>query len=177
MPNTYEAIATQTLGSAAASVTFSSIPSTYTDLVIVCSIQSTSSANTDTRYHLRFNNDSGTNYSTTFLLGNGSTASSTRDTNRAQIDNVTPISTSPEFTPVIYNVLNYANTTTNKTTLQRAGQNNNTSGGGGGGAILMGAAVSLYRSTSAINRVDINCAVNGQFATGSTFSIYGIKAA
>jgi len=174
--NTYEAIATQTLGSAAASVTFSSIPSTYTDLVIICLMQSTSIANADSRYHLKFNNDGANNYSTTYLVGNGSTASSSRDTNRAQIDNLTPISTSPEFTLVTFNVLNYSNSTTFKTTLQRAGQQNNNAGTGGSGS-LIGSAVSLYRSTTAINRVDINCAVNGQFATGSTFSLYGIKAA
>jgi hypothetical protein len=177
MPSTYEPIATQTLGSAATTVTFSSISGSFTDLVIVASIQSTASANADTRCWLRFNNDSATNYSTTYLLGNGIAASSARDTTRAQVDNVTTISTTPQFTPVIYNVMNYSNATTYKTALQRSGQNNNTSGGGGGGGILMGAAVSLWRSTSAITRVDLTCAVNGQFATGSTFTLYGVKSA
>jgi hypothetical protein len=176
MASTYEAIATQTLSSAAASVTFSSISGTYTDLVIILSVQSTSAANTDTRPWLRLNNDSATNYSTTYLLGNGTSASSTRDSNRSQVDNVTPISTTPEFTLVTYNVLNYSNGTTYKTTLQRAGQQNNNAGSGGVGS-LVGTAVSLWRSTAAINRVDVICGVNGQFAIGSTFTIYGIKAA
>jgi hypothetical protein len=176
MPSTYEPIATQTLSSAATSVTFSSIPSTYTDLVIILSVQSTSAANTDTRYWLRYNNDSATNYSTTYLVGNGTSVSSTRDSNRSQIDNLTPISTTAEFTPVTYNVFNYSNATTYKTTLQRAGQQNNNTGVGGTGS-FMGTAVSLWRSTAAINRVDVVCAVNGQFAIGSTFTIYGIKAA
>jgi hypothetical protein len=174
--NTYDAIATQTLSSAATTVTFSSISGSYTDLVIICSVQSTSAANTDSRYWLRLNNDSATNYSTTYLVGNGTAASSTRDSNRSQIDNVTPISTTAEFTPVTYNVLNYSNATTYKTTLQRAGQKNNNTGVGGTGS-FMGAAVSLWRSTAAINRVDIVCAVNGQFAIGSTFTLYGIAAA
>ena len=176
MPTTYTPIATQTLGSAAASVTFSSISGTYTDLIVVCSMQSTASTNTDTRYWLRFNNDSATNYSTTYLLGTGAAASSSRDTTRAQVDNVTPLSTSSEFTFATFNVLNYSNSTTNKTTLQRAGQQNNNTGTGGAG-YFMGAAVSLWRSTAAINRVDIVCAVNGQFATGSTFTLYGVKSA
>jgi hypothetical protein len=176
MATTYEPIATQTLSSAAASVTFSSISGTYTDLVIICSIQSTSAANTDSRYWLRFNNDSATNYSTTYLVGNGTAASSTRDSNRSQIDNLTPISTTAEFTLVTYNVMNYSNATTYKTALQRAGQQNNNTGVGGTGSFV-GTAVSLWRSTAAINRVDVICAVNGQFAIGSTFTIYGIKAA
>lgn len=168
-------IATQTLSSAATSVTFSSIASTYIDLVIICSIQSTSAANTDSRYWLRFNNDAATNYSTTYLLGNGTSASSTRDSNRSQIDNLTAISTADEFTPVIYNLLNYSNASNYKTTLQRAGQQNNNTGVGGSGS-FMGTAVSLWRSTSAINRIDIICGVNGQFATNSTFTLYGIRA-
>lgn len=176
MPSTYEPIATQTLSSAASSVTFSSISGSYTDLVIILSVQSTSAANTDSRYWLRFNNDSATNYSTTYLLGNGTSASSTRDTNRSQVDNLTTISTTPEFTLATYNVLNYSNATTYKTALQRAGQLNNNTGVGGTGS-FMGTAVSLWRSTAAINRVDIVCAVNGQFAIGSSFTIYGIKAA
>jgi hypothetical protein len=177
MPITYDSIASQTLTSSTSSIIFSGIPSTYTDLVLVCSAQSTASANADTRYNLQFNSDTATNYSTTYLLGNGSVASSSRDTNRSQIDNLTPLSTSPQFTPIIFNINNYSNTTTFKTVLQRAGQNNNTSGGGGSGGILMGSAVSLWRSTTAINIITMNCTQNGQFATGSTFAIYGIKAA
>jgi hypothetical protein len=168
-------IATQTLSSAATTVTFSSISESYTDLVIILSVQSTSAANTDSRPWLRFNNDSAANYSTTYLLGNGTSASSTRDSNRVQVDNVTPISTTPEFTPVTFNVFNYSNATTYKTALQRAGQQNNNTGVGGSGS-FMGTAVSLWRSTAAINRVDVICGVNGQFATNSTFTLYGIRA-
>jgi hypothetical protein len=58
--NTYVAIAEQTLGTAAASVTFSSIPGTYTDLVLVLSVQD-ASGNT---FALQFNGDTSTNYST-----------------------------------------------------------------------------------------------------------------
>jgi hypothetical protein len=59
--NTYEAIATQTLGSAAASVTFSSIPGTYTDLVIVCTpLRVTAGAE---ELVFQFNSDTGSNYS------------------------------------------------------------------------------------------------------------------
>jgi hypothetical protein len=76
--NTYEAIATQTLGSAAASVTFSSIPGTYTDLVVV--IAGTLTTGSD-NVSFQLNGDSGANYSVTVLTGDGSTASSGRASN------------------------------------------------------------------------------------------------
>jgi hypothetical protein len=76
--NTYEAIATQTLGSAAASVTFSSIPGTYTDLVLV--VAGTLTTGTE-NIVMQFNGDTGSNYSVTSLLGDGSTASSFRSSN------------------------------------------------------------------------------------------------
>ena len=177
MPITYDSIASQTLTSSTSSIIFSGIPSTYTDLVLVCSAQSTAAANADTRYILQFNSDTATNYSTTYLRGNTVAASSIRDTNRVQVDNATALSTSPEFTPIIFNINNYSNTTTYKTVLQRAGQINNSSGSGGAGRSIVGANVSLWRSTSAINRIDITCIVNGQFATGSTFTLYGILSA
>ena len=64
MPNTYEPIATNTLGSAASSVTFSSIPSTYTDLIVVMNYaNSTGLADV----FFRFNGDTGSNYSDTIL--------------------------------------------------------------------------------------------------------------
>lgn len=174
MAITYEPISTTTLGSAQTSVTFSSISGTYTDLVLVCFAQSTSTSPTDTRYRLRFNSDTGTNYSTTYLYGNGSGAGSARDTTRAQIDNATQLSYASEFTPILFNIMNYANTTTYKTVLQRAGQQNNVSGYSGA---LVGTAVSLWRSTSAITSVEISAFVNGQFNTNSTFTLFGIKAA
>jgi len=64
MPATYEPIATTTLGSAAATITFSSIPATYTDLVIVFAGTATANLNP----LMSFNSDSGTNYSTTVSL-------------------------------------------------------------------------------------------------------------
>ena len=74
MPATYEPINTQTLGTAVADVYFTSIPQTYTDLVLV--ISSNTSSNTQTGY--RLNSDSGNNYSDTRLSGDGASALSTR---------------------------------------------------------------------------------------------------
>ena len=76
--STYTPIASQTLGSAAASVTFSSIPQGYTDLVIVNNVTCT----IDTQViGCQYNGDTGANYSKTYLLGNGSSAFSGRNSN------------------------------------------------------------------------------------------------
>jgi hypothetical protein len=78
MPATYEPIATTTLGSAASSITFSSIPATYTDLRL--SVTTADAGATATYLALQFNSDTGANYSRTRITGNGSTATSNRTT-------------------------------------------------------------------------------------------------
>jgi hypothetical protein len=167
--NTYTAIAEQTLGSAAASVTFSSIPQTYTDLVFVLNAR-TVSAVTGVQFFCRINGDSATNYSWTQVAGDGSTAYSDRLTNDAycRLGNVAGSSAaSGTFSPNIINFQNYSNTTTNKTILTR--------GSTAGSEVL--ASVSLWRSTSAISSVVFYVAGLANWDTGSTFSLYGIAAA
>jgi len=163
MAATYEPIATTTLGSAAASITFTSISGSYTDLVLVSMPLSPASDNLT----MQFNSDTGTNYSSTILWGNGSSAGSTRQTNTATpymsyyaLTNATP-STS------IFHIMNYANTTTYKTTLVRVG---NASGG-------TDTEVTLWRSTSAITSIVVKQFGGNNLSSGSTFTLYGIKAA
>jgi hypothetical protein len=160
--NTYEPIATQTLGSSAATVTFSSIPSTYTDLVLV--VAGTASGGDDIL--MQFNSDTASNYSYTILYGTGSVAGSVRGSNGTSIlvDYYGAMGTGQNNR--IIQINNYSNTTTNKTSLVRA--NNAASG--------TDAIVGLWRSTSAINAIRLFMGT-ATFATGSTFSLYGIKAA
>jgi len=160
MPQTYTPIATYTIPSTTSSYTFSSIPSTYTDLVIVTSIQRTATGNT----RIRFNGDTGTNYSTTYIEGNGTAASSVRVPNQTYMTLDYSNSTS-NWVPSIANVMNYANTTTNKTMINRTGD---------AGVVVL-AYAQLWRSTAAINSITLVSDTN--FATGSTFTLYGIKAA
>lgn len=165
--NTYTQIASTTLGSASSLVTFSSIPGTYTDLVLVGSIQMSD----NTSFYIRCNSDTTNKYSATLLSGDGSAASSERF---SQTDlggngiytkgNTFPTSTS--FGVGIWNFQNYSNTTTNKTILSRVG-----SAGLGTRAI-----VNLYASTSAITQLDIR-PFSGTMAVGTTFNLYGIAAA
>jgi hypothetical protein len=161
MPNTYTAIATQTLGSAAASYTFTSIPSTYTDLILVVNGTITSGA---LNVNIQLNSDTGSNYSDTGLTGNGSAASSGRDTNDVNFW-FGVMGTSQ--TAQIYNFMNYANTTTYKTVLARSSN----------AAAYVQAHVGLWRSTAAINSIKLFPYTTNTFTAGSTFSLYGILAA
>jgi hypothetical protein len=161
---TYTPIATTTLGSATNSYTFSSIPSTYTDLILVMSTQWTTAGNSDAG--LRFNGDTGSNYSRTWLEGNGSAASSGRATNETAMYIVGYFSNT--ISTQICHIMNYSNTTTNKTAINRESSNPANSN--------VAAKVGLWRSTAAINSVTIYHASNN-FATGSTFTLWGIQSA
>jgi hypothetical protein len=161
MPATYEPIATQTLGSASSSVSFSSIASTYTDLILT--IDGTVGSNCGIQ--LRFNSDSSSNYSFTRMTGDGSTASSDRSSNATFMELGYYISSTRNIN--IVQIMNYSNTTTNKTVLNRANAQ----------SVNIGAQayVELWRNTSAINSITINA--SGNLASGSILTLYGIKAA
>ena len=167
--NTYVALATQTLSSAVSSVTFSSIPQGYTDLVIVMNVIANSNAN---YLWMQYNGDTGSNYSTTIMTGSGSSAISTRFANRTNF-NIDYYAT-PATTPGqrIVQIMNYSNTTTYKTGLVRAGRASGTSYSGTSGT---DAIVGLWRKSpiEAINSILITCD-NDTFQAGSTFTIYGI---
>lgn len=163
--STYEPIATTTLGSAAASITFSSIPSTYTDLRLVFTGTGTAVANA---WGI-FNGDTGTNYSGTILNGSGSAAASARYTTNAYIyfTYYTNFPTTPP-SMITMDIFSYAGSTY-KTALYTLSQDYN-----GSGSVSVG--VALWRSTAAINSVSIQAPSN-TWATGTTATLYGIKAA
>lgn len=165
---TYALIASNTLGSAASTITFNSIPGTYTDLIIILSGKTTVATED---IEIRFNSDTTTNYSQTSLTGDGTSATSAR---RTSVDNIrlnggrgywdtTTVSNN------VVSILDYANTTTYKTVLSRA---NNTANG-------LSAIVGLWRKTpEAITTITLapTFAASDQFAAGSTFYLYGIQA-
>lgn len=174
MPSTYEPIATTTLGSDTATVSFTSIPSTYTDLILVF-VGAVASAGWEVG--IRFNNDATSLYTTTILYGNGSSATSERLTTSSLgiVDSWTGGNhgTTLGKNSAIFQIMNYSNTTTYKTALVRGNANDST------GAPFVTGAVGLWRSTSAINRVDfISYPVTPiNIKTGSTITLYGIKSA
>lgn len=167
--NTYESITSTTLTNTVSELTFSSIPQTYTDLVIVTSAGVTSG---NPAALIKFNSDSGSNYSQTYLYGNGTSAGSSRLTSQTSLQ-ASPyigLSTTLANWISIINVMNYSNTTTNKTIIYRT--NNGSSSTYPGADINVG----LWRSTAAISTITFSLA-STTFLSGSTFSLYGIKAA
>lgn len=163
MASTYEPIASQTLSSAATSVSFTSIPSTFTDIIILSHEPSASTTNS---CYLRFNNDSGSNYSDTWIYGTGSSALSIRNSSK------TGIFAGGSLANLVrqFHIMSYASTNVYKTSLL----NYNSTISGNNSVVR---SVGLWRSTSAIDRIDLVQVTSPGFASGSTFSLYGIKAA
>ena len=164
--STFSPIATTTFGSGATSYTFSSIPSTYTDLVLVG--QTIVASGTGYEFSLQFNSDTGTNYSNTYLVGTGSATASGRGTNFAYIDAGYLSTNSGNPNTRICNIMNYSNTTTYKTVISRASSDN---------AGQVSTTANLWRSTSAINTIKVYSAQGLTFATGTQLTLYGIAAA
>jgi hypothetical protein len=165
--STYTPIATSTLGSAAADVTFSSIPGTYTDLILVTQVDAQT---VEGVIKIVINADTAANYSITNLYGDGSAAGSARATSLTGLYAAWYVdpNTSLEHMTVSH-FMNYSNTTTFKTMLSRA---NRASASNFPGAE---AIVGLWRSTSAITSLKITG--GGNLQAGSTFTLYGIAAA
>jgi hypothetical protein len=165
--STYTPIYSQTLSSATGSITFSNIPTTFTDLVLVSNVIGIGNLGSGA-ISVRFNSDTATNYSGTYLMGNGSSATSSRASNDNRMIVASPtlnLGNNPFVN--ILQIQNYSNTTANKTVLSRSSI----------AATQVAAVVGLYRSTSPITSINYE-SYNGQtMSIGSTFTLYGIKAA
>lgn len=159
MTATYEPIATTTLGTTQNQIDFNTISGAYTDLVLVVNGGVTSTAD----IWLRMNSDTGTNYSRTRLTGDGSTAASARNTSASAI--FVSVGTVGSNMNMIINIFNYSNATTYKTTLTRFNSSS-----------YAASSVGLWRSTSAITSLSLKAEASDTFTSGSTFTLYGIKA-
>ena len=163
MPTTYEPIQTYTLTTGTTSIVFNSIPATYTDLRLVFS----GAAAGNTGFWTRFNNDSSALYSQTVFYGDGSAATSSRNTGATELEwtSFANINT----TPIVFaslDLFSYAGST-NKTALMQLSKDNNGSG-------QVARYVGLYRSTSAITRIDLISSAQN-FSVGSIATLWGIK--
>lgn len=168
MTATYEPISTTTLGSDQATVTLSSIPSTYTDLVVVANFGGFS-ASFDNIWGINFNGSTANNYTGTVLYGDGATAGSARrtTTNADGMIIFWRVDSNALTSNGLINIMNYANTTTYKTVLARSGSKDNWTSANAG----------LWQSTSAITSLTFRWLdTNQKYRTGSTFTLYGIKA-
>ena len=167
--NSYESIATVTVGAGgSASVSFSSIPSTYKHLQIR-GIGRTDRAVTYTSNIIRFNSDStNTNYSQHELLGNGTAASAGGGANSSIYTLIPGTSTTASvFEGDIIDILDYADTNKYKTVRILSGYDAN-----GSGVIFFGSG--SWRNTSAISSISLT-ATSGNIVQYSSFALYGIK--
>lgn len=163
--STYTPIATTTLGSSAATITFSSISGSYTDLILI--VSGTLTTAYDTSISMRFNDDSANNYSATYMYGTGSAAASGRNTNKPDIQALGRLGSSTVGNAIVQ-VQNYSNSTTYKTVIGRGGVTSDT----------VFSTVGTWRSTSAITKIVIAPeGFTGSFASGTVATLYGILAA
>jgi hypothetical protein len=166
----YDALATVTLSSATSTITFAGIPNTYKHLQIRALARSTF-ADTNTYPDIRFNGDSGSNYSWHILDGNGSSASAGAGTSQASAGVPTFTagnSTANIFGVLIMDILDYANTTNNKTVRYLGGHDQNGSG-------ILRFSSGSWRNTSAINSITFTAIGGANWAVNTQFSLYGVK--
>lgn len=159
---TYEPIATVS-PSSTNTITFNSF-SGYTDLKIILNSIGTSAGQ---QALLRFNSDTASNYSFTYIYGSGSAAGSGRQSSTTYIFGETGgVSTTIPHLSII-DIFSYSGST-NKTCLWQCAEDSNGSG-------FVVRTVGLWRSTSAITSLTLSMGNN--FASGTTATLYGIKAA
>jgi len=155
MSQDYIPLATVTLGSSTGTITFSSIPATYRDLILVCQYTN------DSNPVIRFNSDSGNNYAYVRMYGSGSSAASDSGGSEASIAIATG-SASTGQTSVIQ-IMDYSATDKHKTVLIRNGL----------ASTFVNASANRWANTAAITSVLFT---QGTYGTGSTFSLYGVIA-
>lgn len=172
MPATYDAIATTTLTSTSATVSFTSIPGTYTDLVLVVSAAMSASGQS---VYMRFNDDTGSTYCQGNIFYNGTTfGTSTASMNDlAGVGNIlySQSGFSTGQLSAVCNIFNYADTSMIKSSITLSGQ-------GASGTASVEHNMGWWNSANAITSITVRS--NGtptstyHFIAGSTFSLYGI---
>jgi hypothetical protein len=169
MPSSRFLISSQVLTGTAASVTFSSIPSTYTDLVLRFSSRSDNATTYET-IKLTYNNNTSSIYSTTRLIAEVSAVSSTRQASRANFNdpyNNGTSSTSSTFSNVEIYIPSYTASQNKPISAFGVAENNASDAG-------IRAIADLFGSTTAISSIEI-ANFSGNFVSGSSFYLYGLK--
>ena len=165
---TYTLISSNVLSSSAASVTFSSIPATYTDLVLRWSIRDDQTGPNDLL--ITFNNNSSTLYSRVIVLGDGSGPDSKISSASTAIYGQRAVEgtayTSNTFGSGEMYIPSYTVSQDKPIGLNYVTENNAT-------AAIVVAHASLFRSTSAISEIAFTS--GGNFVSGSSFYLYGIS--
>jgi hypothetical protein len=166
MANTFELIESKTLASAVASISFTSIPSTFTDLQLVVSARGTTTFANGGYVYLFYPNGATTNLTSRYILGNGTAASSVTDT--APFIYMTPSDyTASTFSSASIYCPNYAGATNKSFSIESVNENNAT-------AANMNLIAGLWSQTTAISSLTITAA-GGNFAINTTAYLYGVK--
>jgi len=170
---TYTLISSNVLSSSAASVTFSAIPADYTDLVVRASVRCDGTGFPDTNDNLRFwfNNSLTAIYSNTTVEGNGASTASSSNTLSFIKGNYAAngsTSTSNTFANIEMYIPSYTVSQNKPLSLTSAQENNSTTA-------YRVATAGLFRSTTAISRIDIDSQNGNNFVSGSSFYLYGIS--
>jgi hypothetical protein len=160
--STYTPIATAQGTGSSGTIQFNSIPSTYTDLVLVSNLETSTSAN----LYYQYNGSSSSIYSDTTIYGDGSSTGTYGRTNQT-VHYISYFSSSGQRLAVISNFQNYSNTTTFKSILTRASN----------ASFELNEVIGLWRSTSAISSITLNLNNSANFTSSSFFTLYGITAA
>jgi hypothetical protein len=166
MPVTYDPIATNTLSSAVSTLTFSSIPQTYTDLILVCNLGQSGPANVA----LQYNGDTGANYDATVgygIGGIGIASGAYPNLNFAYGLNAAGQLPSTITASGWINIFSYSSTVVRKSTLSRYASQN---------IPEITNFTSTWRNTAAITSIRI-FSYSDTYLAGSSFTLYGIKAA
>jgi hypothetical protein len=168
---TYTPLATVTLGSATSSVTFSSIPATYRDLIIVVNGRSTESGTNLDTVGGRFNGDAGSNYSYVGMNAgdSGSPSSNSGTTTNFQGGRLaTSNGGRTAFGVCVIQILDYSATDKHKTVLSRGASQTE--------AVAVDANASRWANTAAVTSVLLRTAQGANYVAGSTFDLYGVIA-
>jgi hypothetical protein len=167
LPNSYESIATVALTSTASSISFTSIPQTYTHLQLRYISLDSRNQYEDSPVDMRFNSDSGSNYARHSLYGNGSTAYATAEINQTFI-RMWGGSQTNYFLAAVTDILDYTSTSKNKTIKQLFGVDLNGSG-------EVGLSSGMWFATpAAITSITLT-PYSSPFKVNSHFALYGIK--
>jgi hypothetical protein len=170
----YESIATTTVGAGgASSVDFTGISSAYTHLQIRAILKTNENSTGATNIEMRFNSDTGSNYTRHYLRGTGSAADTGAATSQSRFTVGTAVQSGAAlanmFGAMIVDVLDYTNTSKYKTVRALSGQNTNGSGTQG-----MWLQSGVWMNTNAITSISIFSS-SSNLSQYASFALYGIK--
>lgn len=168
----YDSIATTTLSTSASSVSFTSIPSGYTHLQVRAIARSTTGGTAQDEIQLTVNSDTGSNYAYHFIYGNGSSAVASNGTSQTYIRSAfapRASATANSFGGLVIDILDYGNTSKNKTIRSLSGGDLNDSNG------LIALCSGVWMSTSAITSITFKPESGNSFPQYSQFALYGIR--